>query len=140
MVSAKDFKCSFTYKIAASSGTGKCSDGKEPVVKIDFSNNKITFPDFVFTETKTIPEYIVQNVEIKTKSNGIIEIKKDFFEIYSKGKKITGKKLYGTLKDDELELEVVLKVGKMPFSIKVKYISEDFVVFDVHKSFTVEHL
>lgn len=38
--------------------------------------------------------------------------------------KITGKKLYGIVKADELELEVILKVGKMPFNLKINYFTE----------------
>jgi len=121
---AKDYRCSFVYKVATSSGIGNCSEGTDPIVSIDFENKKIRFPDFVFTETKTIPEYSVDEIEIKTNSDGSIEIKKDKFEVNQDGKTITGKKLYGTVKGDELELEVVLKVGKMPFNLKVKYFTE----------------
>lgn len=121
---AKDYKCTFVYKVATSSGIGKCTEGTDPIVKIDYENNKITFPDFVFTDTKTIPEYTVSDVEMNKKSDGVIEIRKDSFELIQAGKKITGKKLYGTVNADELELEVILKVGKMPFNLKVTYFTE----------------
>jgi len=123
-VFAKDYNCTFVYKVAGTSGTGKCSEGIDPVVKIDFEKKEITFPDFVFTESKTIPEYSVDEIEIKTNSDGSIEIQKDKFEVNQDGKTITGKKLYGIVKGDDLELEVVLKVGKMPFNLKVKYFTE----------------
>jgi len=121
---AKDYRCCFVYKVAGTSGTGKCTEGTDPIVKIDFENKEITFPDFVFTESKTIPEYTVTGVEMIAGTNGTFEIQKDKFEINKGGKTITGKKLYGTVKGDELDLEVILKVGKMPFNLNVKYFTE----------------
>jgi len=124
LIFAKDYKCTFVYKVATSSGEGKCSEGTDPIVQIDFENKTISFPDFVFTESKTIPEYTVTTVEMNARSDNSIEVKKDNFEINQDGKKIIGKKLYGIVRGDELELEVVLKVGKMPFNLKVNYITE----------------
>ncbi len=124
VVFAEDYRCSFVYRVATTSGEGMCSEGTDPIVKIDFENNKISFPDFVFTESKTIPEYTVTEVEITEKSDGIIEVRKDSFEINEDGKNINGKKIIGIIKGDDLELEVVLKVGKMPFNLKVRYFTE----------------
>jgi len=124
VVFAEDYRCSFVYRVATTSGEGNCSEGTDPIVKIDFENKKISFPDFVFTESKTIPEYTVTEVEITEKSDGIIEVRKDSFEINENGKNINGKKISGIIKGDDLELEVVLKVGKMPFNLKVRYFTE----------------
>lgn len=124
LLSAKDFRCTFVYKVAFTSGTGKCSEGKEPVVSVDFEHNRISFPDFVFTEERTIPEYTVTEIEMTEKSDGTIELSKGSFEVSQDGKSITGKKLYGTIRGDMLELEVILKVGAMPFNMKIDYASE----------------
>ena len=118
---AKEYECTFTYSMTVASGKGSSGENVTPVVKVDFENRSVTLPPFVFTESKTIMSFTIDDVAFTEESDGTITFYRKSFECNSGVLPLKGSDLKGTISNDKLTLTVKYKAGKMPFSLSLKY-------------------
>lgn len=114
---ARDYQCSFTYKVAGKTGTGSSAQEVIPVVTVNSENKTVTLPDFIFSSARTIKSFTIIGVDFYNET----EFSASHFETVMDSKKITVKNLKGSVQNDILKMTLSLKIGKMPFFIFLEY-------------------